>query len=158
MGAFSDIRTISDRIGHSEKWSRRCKKEVISFCAEEDPETPILLEKIFVEGNLMNQRIILWSYAGFLRVSELLNLKLCDVNIVDTHMSYFIEKSKTDIYRDGYWLVISRTCTKLYPVLNLERYIKYSNFDDHYNYLFRNITKFSWLLSFEMWQLAHVLH
>ena len=34
MGAFSDIRTISDRIGHSEKWSRRCKKEVISFCAE----------------------------------------------------------------------------------------------------------------------------
>ena len=116
---------------------------------KKDPITPELLEKmfdkLFVEGNLMNQRIIcacLLSYAGFLRVSELLNLKLCDVNIVDTHMSIFIEKSKTDIYRDGNWLIISRTSTKLCPVLNLERYIKYANFDGSDFYLFRNITKF----------------
>ena len=70
---------------------------------------------LFAEGNLMNQRITcacLLSYTVFFCVSELLNLKLCDVNIVDTHMSIFNEKSKTDIYRDGNCLVISRTGTK----------------------------------------------
>ena len=77
----------------------------------------------------MNQRTIcacLISYAGFLRVSELLHLKLCDIEFYSTHMSLFIESSKTDVYRDGHWLVISRTFTKLVlcPVKNLEIYLQ----------------------------------
>ena len=143
MGAFEVISVPSPKESDIVNNVRECARRRLSHSVQkEDPKTPELLKKIFVEGNLMNQRIIL-SYAGFLCVSELLNLKFCDMNIVDTHMSIFIEKSTTDIYRDGNWLVISRTCTKLCPVLNLEHYIKYDNFDDHYYYLLRNITKFS---------------
>ena len=67
---------------------------------KEDPITPELLEKIFVEGNLMNQRIIL-SYTGFLRVSELLNLKFCDVNIVDTHNYVYFYRKEYNWYLQG---------------------------------------------------------
>ncbi|KAK3105318.1 hypothetical protein FSP39_022401 [Pinctada imbricata] len=116
-----------------------CKKE---------PITPDLLDKmfnsLFVEGNLYNQRIIsacLLSYSGFLRASELLHLKLGDVEFFTTHMRIFIEQSKTDVYRDGNWLVISRCDSKLCPVLNLDRYISYAKISDFDTFLFQNVTK-----------------
>ena len=45
---------------------------------------------------------------------------------------YFIPKSKTDIYRDGNTVVISRMDSNLYPVKNLEKYLLLLN---------RNLTK-----------------
>jgi hypothetical protein len=45
---------------------------------------------------------------------------------------YFIPKSKTDIYRDGNTVVISRMDSNLYPVNNLEKYLLLLN---------RNLTK-----------------
>ena len=117
---------------------------------KKEPITPVLLEKmydkLFVPGNLYNQRTIcacLLSYSGFLRASELLNLKLCDVCFFNTHMALFIEKSKTDIYRDGNWLVISKTGSKLCPVLNLVRYLEYGYIIADDTFLFRNLSKFS---------------
>ena len=56
-------------------------------------------------------------------------------------MSLFIESSKTDVYRDGHWLVISRTFTKLCPVKNLELYLQLAQFTDSDSYLFQNVTK-----------------
>ena len=41
--------------------------------------------------------ILVLSFMGFLRFSELSNWKRSDFNIHNTHMSIFIEKSKTDI-------------------------------------------------------------
>ena len=72
---------------------------------KKEPITPELLEKMFDNlycvNNLYNQRIItvcLVAYSGFFRISELINLKLSDIQIFNTHMALFIEKSKTDIY------------------------------------------------------------
>ena len=51
--------------------------------------------------NLTNSRlmmILVLSFMGFLRFSELSNLKRSDVIIHNTHMSILIEKSKKDIY------------------------------------------------------------
>ena len=51
--------------------------------------------------NLTNSRlmmILVISFTGFLRFSELSNLKRSDVIIHNTHMSILIEKSKKDIY------------------------------------------------------------
>ena len=116
---------------------------------KKEPITPDLLEKmfnsVFCEGNAYNQRTIcacLISYAGFFRISELLSIRKCDVEIFSTHLRIFIEKSKTDIYRDGSWVIISRTNSKLCPVLNLERYFSYCNFSLE-DYLFQNFTKSS---------------
>ena len=58
----------------------------------------------YSKGNIYTQRTIcacLIAYSGFLRSCELLAIKRCDIVIENTHMSIFIEKSKTDIYRDG---------------------------------------------------------
>ena len=40
-------------------------------------------------------------------------------------MSVFIQKSKTDIYRDGNHIIIARTGNNLCPVNNLEYYLEW---------------------------------
>ena len=67
--------------------------------------------------------VFLVGYAGFLRFDELSNLKESDVQILEEHMELFIESSKTDQYRDGAWVVIARTASKLCPVTMMERYL-----------------------------------
>ncbi|CAC5399040.1 unnamed protein product [Mytilus coruscus] len=101
---------------------------------KKEPITPDMLsqmfDRLYCENNLYNQRTIsacLLSYSGFLRVSELLNLKTCDIQFFLSHMSVFIQKSKTDIYRDGDRIIIARTGNKLCPVKNLESFLEWSN-------------------------------
>ena len=114
-----------------------------------NPITPDLLEKMynkfFCIENIYNQRTIcacLLSYAGFLRISELLNLRRCDIQFFPTHISLFIEKSKTDVYRDGSRLVIAKTASRLCPVKNLELYLLWTGIkEDSDEYLFRNLVK-----------------
>ena len=56
--------------------------------------------------NLTNSRlmmILVLSSMGFLRFSDLSNLKRSDFILHNTHMPIFIEKSKTDIYTKGGW-------------------------------------------------------
>ena len=44
-------------------------------------------------------------------------------------MSVFIEKSKTDKFHDGAWILIARTGTRLCPVRNLEKYFEWIDID-----------------------------
>ena len=53
-----------------------------------------------------------------------MNIKRSDI------LSIFIEFSKTDKYRDGAWVVISRTRTSLCPVENLERYLLWADIEE----------------------------
>jgi hypothetical protein len=114
-----------------------------------EPITPDLLSKmydtIFCVKNVYSQRTIsacLLAYCGFLRVSQLLNIQSCDILFYQSHMSVFIQKSKTDIYRDGDRIFIARIGNKLCPVQNLENYLEWScNPSDGDVYLFRNLTK-----------------
>lgn len=92
-----------------------------------------MFDFLFMEGNSKNQRIIcasLLGYAGFLRSEELLKIKRSDIVIDSTHMCVFIESSKTDKYRDGAWIVILRTGTKLCSVVNIERYFEWLGVDE----------------------------
>lgn len=57
-------------------------------------------------------------------------------------MSVFIQKSKTDIYRDGNRIIIARTGNNLCPVNNLELYLQWVGYNHEFDfYLFRNLTK-----------------
>ena len=67
--------------------------------------------------------IIVLGFAGFLRFNEIANLKRSDIVIYNTHTAIFLEKSKTDKYREGSWVLISRTNTHTCPVRILEKYI-----------------------------------
>ena len=53
---------------------------------------------------------------GILRFSEVINLKRSDVILKETHMSSFIEKSKTDTYQKGYWMHLSKLQSTIYPI------------------------------------------
>ena len=66
--------------------------------------------------------ILVLSFTGFLRFSEVSNLKRSDFIILNTHMSILIEKSKTDIYRKGYWLHLTKLNSNVCPLDLTKRY------------------------------------
>ncbi|XP_021353759.1 uncharacterized protein LOC110450524 [Mizuhopecten yessoensis] len=127
------------------------KRRLSAARNRKDPITPELLESMYSanysENDLFSQRIIcccLIAYAGFLRVSELLNLRMRDIKISESHMTVSIRHSKTDVYRDGDYVVIARTYTKPCPVCNLERYVALAGLIPGSDwYLFRSITRTS---------------
>ena len=90
--------------------------------------------------NLRTKIILLLSFAGFLRFSECQNLRRSDIKIFRDHAMLFIEKSKTDIYREGHWLFLARLNSDLCPVSNLEHYLRNTRIDSDSNeFIFRSI-------------------
>ena len=61
---------------------------------------------------------------GFLRFSEVINLEDSNIILKETHMSIFIEKSKTDVYREGYWMHLSKLQSPLCPINLFKKYIE----------------------------------
>ena len=96
-----------------------------------------------VEMNLTNSRlmmILVLSFMGFLRFSELSNLKRGDFILHNTHMSIFIEKSKTGIYRKGHWLHLAKLNSNLCPSDLTKRYFILAGINKQCdNYVFRGI-------------------
>ena len=96
---------------------------------------------LYIEGNVMNQRTIclcLLAFAGFLRSSEVLNLKRNDIMFFDSYISIFIESNKTDKFREGAWVFIARTGTVMCPVLNFKKWAKIE--DESELYLFAQLS------------------
>ena len=57
-------------------------------------------------------------------------------------MTIFIEKSKTDIYRNGNWLYLAKLKSKLCPITSLRTYMKLAKIDKRSNdYIFRGLCK-----------------
>ena len=101
--------------------------------------------KLYTENNLKSQRMIcacLIAYAGFLRSSELLGIRISDILFYSSYMTIFIECSKTDKYRDGAWVVIAKTGSLLCPVDNCKKLIQWGNLSgDDYLFCNLNLTK-----------------
>ncbi|KAK3097059.1 hypothetical protein FSP39_005994 [Pinctada imbricata] len=73
--------------------------------------------------------MILLGFSGFLRFNEIANLKCNDVNLYDSYFSLKIRKSKTDQYRQGDEVVISRGQSVACPYDMLVRYISLGSID-----------------------------
>ena len=69
-------------------------------------------------------------YAGFLRSQKLLAIRRSDIIFDKFYMSIFIEKRKPDVYRDGAWVIIAKTNSKLCPVINLMNFVKLLGIDE----------------------------
>ena len=115
---------------------------------KKEPITPHILNQLVLKyGNTnstLNHRRIacmcLVSYAGFLRFSELVNLKRSDVSFHSLYMSLFIEKSKTDQQRAGTHVFISKTYSVTCPVQMLETYLNQANIKhDSIEFIFRSV-------------------
>ena len=84
--------------------------------------------------------MILLGFAGFLRYDELSSVRCKDITFQDDYVKIFISKSKTDQYRNGDEILISKGTTSACPVLMLRRYFllaKISNESD--DFLFKPI-------------------
>lgn len=95
----------------------------------------------FHNTDLKNIRVVcmcLLCYAGFLRFAELANLRRHHVFIYDNHVKLFLESSKTDVYREGRDVLISKTNTPTCPVNMLLRYFYLAEIPaDSTDYIFR---------------------
>lgn len=116
---------------------------------KKEPMTPDILKQIVNNygkdtSNLKDLRLAtmcLICYAGFLRFSELVNLKRSNVKFYADHVNLYIEKSKTDVYREGKDVVISATKNPTCPVAMLSRYLVLANIPEGSNaYIFRSIS------------------
>lgn len=105
----------------------------------------LLHTKLSQRKNIYNMRtlaICLIGYAGFMRFSEIAGLRRCDISICESYMKSFIEKCKTDVYREGNWIFISKTGNELCPVKNLKVYLELTKLMDESSeeFIFRAVT------------------
>ena len=67
------------------------------------------------------------SFMGFLRFNEAIKLRRCDIIINKTFLSLFIQNSKTDVYREGSWVYLTKLDTALCPIELISHYFKKGN-------------------------------
>ena len=119
--------------------------------AKKEPITSAILQKLYTvtvksRGTLNDVRVMCFcilGYSGFLQYEECASLRVCDFLFETTHMKIFVEKSKTDQYRDGKWLFIARGDTELCPIKIVQEYFAKCAITDLTSdqYLFRAIAK-----------------
>lgn len=119
------------------------------FVQKKEPITPDMLKKICVlygndNSNLKDLRLAcmcVLGFAGFLRYSEIANLKMNNITFCSDHVKLFLEVSKTDIYREGREVVISKTGNITCPVEMLRKYIMLANIQiDSSEHMFRPLS------------------
>lgn len=88
-----------------------------------------------------NLTMILFSFAGILRFDELSSLCFNDVLVNEDCMVIFIRKSKTDVYRQGNEILISRGNPVACPVNMYQRYLDLLEDveEKHFCFIFRPI-------------------
>ena len=97
---------------------------------KKEPVTPEIMQSLFqrfggsdaTHSDLRLLTLCTLGYAGFLRFSELATLRRCDFVFDTSYMCVFIERSKTDIYRDGASVLVAETATPTCPVALCKRY------------------------------------
>jgi len=97
---------------------------------KKEPFTPELLKQIVSmygsSDNLLNIRfliICLLGFAGFLRISELLQLKVGDLTFDMDGVKINITKSKTDQLHEGSIVYVSKLANQMCPVFWLSKYL-----------------------------------
>ncbi|KAK3093085.1 hypothetical protein FSP39_010888 [Pinctada imbricata] len=118
------------------------KREARPQKRRKDPvssEMLIKLCEIFEDSNdllvIRDLCMILICFSGFLRFDELSSLICNDIKMFDNYVSLHIRKSKTDQYRSGDEIFISKGSTVACPVLMLQKYIKLADIcldSDHF--------------------------
>ena len=81
-------------------------------------------------------------YVGLFRSQELLDMKLCDLDVTDTSLEVRLPESKTDIYRFGQAVFIPKSGLFTCPYSLLIRYHNMSKIDLNSKsdqFVFRNV-------------------
>ncbi|XP_060582388.1 integrase/recombinase xerD homolog [Ruditapes philippinarum] len=87
---------------------------------------------------LRDLTMILLCFAAFFRYNEVSDLRCCDVKFFADYIEVFVKKSKTDVYREGKYVVIAKGVTSACPVSMLQRYMNCAGLCSNSDmYLFR---------------------
>ncbi|KAK3108077.1 hypothetical protein FSP39_000719 [Pinctada imbricata] len=113
-----------------------------------EPISPNILQSMVKHfgqnSNLYDKRTVamcVTAYSGFLRFSELVNLKCSDIEFHDQYMTLFIEKSKTDQLREGRRIFIAKLDSIACPVQILKDYMSLAKLDtSNSGFLFRQLS------------------
>jgi len=81
----------------------------------------------------------LLAFAGFLRFDEVADIRFSDLTFFDSYLKVFISKSKTDVYRKGASVLITKTDSKLCPVKNVSLYLSKANITCQDEFIFRAV-------------------
>lgn len=103
---------------------------------QKEPLDTELLKKIVQNfgytNNLIDLRFViicLLGFSGFMRISEILSLKIKDISFVEEGLKVFVETSKTDQLREGHIIHISKTGKACCPVYWLKQYLSIANLE-----------------------------
>ena len=105
----------------SENGKRAKRKEPISI-----EMMKIIVNSFKFTHNLVDIRFVVMSllgFAGFLRISELLEIKTKEITFTDQGVKIFLPKSKADQLREGNVVCISKTGNETCPVKWLKNYL-----------------------------------
>ena len=92
--------------------------------------------------HLRDLTMIVLGYAGFLRFSEISELKCNDITFEEDYVTLKIRKSKTDVYRSGKEVVISKGTSSACPYSLLQKYLKVTEQNVQENkFLFRRVNR-----------------
>ena len=91
---------------------------------------------------LRDLSMILIGFSGFFRFDELVELRCSDINFSWRVLSIQIRKSKTDVYRSGNEILISKGVSSACPYTMLRKYMsKICASSSSEKYLFRPVTR-----------------
>lgn len=132
MNNLPDPTTNSFVVNLLETSKRTAKKPV----CRKDPVTSDILIRLcnfFAESTdllvIRDLAMILLCFSGFLRYNELSNLHCSDIKFSDDFFTVKVRKSKTDQYRFGNEIVISKGDTAACPYRMLMNYIHTANIE-----------------------------
>ena len=125
------------------------KRTVKLPCKKKDPVTSDIIielcDKFSDSQDLCTVRnlcMITLAYSGFLRFNEPSNIRCKDLSFQDDHLKLNIPKSKTDQYRHGCDILISKGTTSACPVNMLKRYMSLANLEfESDSFLFKAVNK-----------------
>ena len=118
-------------------------------CRKKDPVTSDIIielcDRLRESQDLCTVRnlcMITLAYSGFLRFNELSNIRCKDLSLQDDYLKLNIPKSKTDQYRHGCEILISKGLTSACPVTMLQRYMLLANLEfESDSFLFKAVSK-----------------
>ena len=113
------------------------KRGLAKPVSKKEPVTPAMILDICnrfagPNANLSDLRlatICVTAYTAFLSYNKLARLRCCDVSFCDSFVKIYVYKSKTDVYRDGAYVLLAKTGYVSCPFNQLRRYVSAANLD-----------------------------
>ena len=116
---------------------RGCQRLCQSETTKKEPITSEMMKSLvnkfgWKNASLPDLRIFLTRllvFSGFLRIEELLSIKIKYLRINESHLEILVPKSKTDQHREGHVVYISRISLECCTLKFLEKYLQKTNIE-----------------------------